>query len=255
MRILRYLIMAVVILSYVGAVNRAENVPFVRQELLSAAMTATGASLQEVSVNGWSKLPAAQLNEVQLNEIVRTCMEQLDIKQEDYKLSNHQTAQHIMVRADSIDNKFRAVAIAQVVHIKDPATGRKQSEAYLVLNLDGVPQSDSEIPVWRQKIVSAINNFGGSPRITTCLVGWLDGKLSDGEVGNSLDKAFKTIDANVVDTLSYTNFISYTGYSPAIAESLQYDGKQVNLNMAMRYSPQDNRTYVIIGSPVITKEY
>lgn len=255
MRILKLVIMVAIISSYLCMFNRAENVPFVRQEQLGTAMAATGASLQEVSVNGWAKLPSAQLSDAQLKEIVQTCMAQLDIKPEDYKITANQTAQHSLIRADTVGAKFRAVAIAQVVHIKDPMTGERQAEAYLVVNIDGASQSDLVIPDWRQKISAAINNFNGSPRITTCLVGWLDGKLKDEDLGNNLNKAFKAVDADVVDTLSSANFVSYTGYSPAIDESLQYDGKKVNLNMAMRYSPQDNRTYVIIGSPVITKEY
>jgi hypothetical protein len=46
-----------------------------------------------------------------------------------------------------------------------------------------------------------------------------------------------------------------SGYSPLVADSLHVNGKEMNVNMAVRYSLTDDRTYFLIGSPVITQEY
>ena len=87
------------------------------------------------------------------------------------------------------------------------------------------------------------------------MIGWLDGKLKDREWCDALQSAFKAIDAQVIDKLQTQHFASYTGFSPGIINRIQVGDQKINLNMAMRYSQYDNRTYITIGSPIITREY
>ena len=68
-------------------------------------------------------------------------------------------------------------------------------------------------------------------------------------------KAKEALSASVFDTLIQPGFASITGFSPVLPDCLTVGDKRINLNMAMRYSPNDNRTYVIVASPVIPGEY
>jgi hypothetical protein len=70
-----------------------------------------------------------------------------------------------------------------------------------------------------------------------------------------MNKAREALGASIIDTLIQPGFASITGFSPILPDSLTVGDKRINLNMAMRYSPYDNRTYVIVASPVIPGEY
>ena len=128
-------------------------------------------------------------------------------------------------------------------------------EGYLVVNIEAKAAENHSISYMQEKVTRITSNFGPSPRINTCLIGWLDGKLRAGEWHKPLSDAFTVIEASIIDQLETEHFASYTGFTSEIPESLQAGDKKINLNMAMRYSQYDNRTYVTIGSPIITREY
>ncbi len=113
----------------------------------------------------------------------------------------------------------------------------------------------TSIILLQEKINRIVKKFGDSPRISTCLIGWLDGKLMDGESESMLKSAFLAIDGVIVDQLQQEQYVSVTGFSSAMQDYLQVGGIKININIAIRYSQYDNRTYVIVGSPIITREY
>ncbi|SDE99543.1 YwmB family TATA-box binding protein [Sporolituus thermophilus] len=217
--------------------------------LLVEALTATGARLHDFSLNGWAELPTATVTDNELEELVRVAMARLGIDPADYKLNNNRGRRHRLVRADAAGDRIHVVAIAQVMELTSG-----EAEAYLVVNVDAI-NDGGPIDAWRHKIDNIIRDAGGSPRLATCLAGYIDGKLEEAERAKRLAAAFDRIGGTTVDQVHYANFSSFSGYSPAIADWLQVGGQRVNVNMAMRYSPYDDRTYVLIGSPVITREH
>lgn len=234
---------------FVIIIGHAEN-PVQRQPL-SEAMKAVGAGMEEMSVNVWAKLPAAGQEDADLETIACQAMEQLGVGRGSYQISYNKTDVQRMVRTEAIADYFHAVAIAEVIS----PNGTERPEVYLVILVETKPKSDTELAEWQDKIIAIVKNFGGTPRISTCLVGWLDGKLKDGEWHMRLRNGFNAVNATIIDKVMYDNFASYTGFSPGISDYIEVGGKHINLNMAMRYSPYDDRTYITIGSPVITREY
>lgn len=221
-------------------------------EPLSAAMLATGANVEELSVNGWAKLPLKDADEAYLERVVVIAMEQLGFTPADYRISRSQNGQQQILRADATADYFHGIVAAETIR----STGNKlDSGAYVVITIETKPKQNRELLHWRDTITGILKNFGGSPRISSCLVGWLNGKLKDGEWDQRLDNGFAAAKGVPVDKMKDTNFASYTGFSPAISDFLQVGSNKVNLNLAMRYSPYDDRTYVTVGSPVITREY
>lgn len=218
-------------------------------EPLLVAMEATGAKANDFTVNGWSQLPLQKGSEPNLTMLVETVMTGFDFGKENYKIMANESKSHRSVRADAVRDNMGFTAIAQIIYPQG-----KDPEVYLVVNMEALIDKQS-LHAWEEKIAKIITDAQGTPRISTCLVGWIDDKLDNGQLRSRLHKAFSAIKAGVNDTVTDANFVSMSGYSDSIADSLTVAGKQINVNMAMRYSPSDNRTYVIIGSPVITREY
>lgn len=222
------------------------------REPLSVAMKAAGAGVEEMSVNAWAKLPNPEQGYPELEALSLSAIEQLGIEAENCQISRNQTEYQRMVRVEYIENYLHTVVISEVIF---PNGKSEQAEAYMVVLVETKPRNEGELAEWQHRISAIIKNFGGTPRISTCLVGWVDGKLGDGEDNNALKNGFKTINATIIDKIRYENFASYTGYAPGISDYLEVGGRKINVNMAMRYSPSDDRTYITIGSPVITREY
>lgn len=221
-------------------------------EPLTMAMEATGAQVEEVSINAWVKLPNSQLNDEELTEVVQQVMRELEVKPLDYQLTQQQTDKQHSVQAEAISPNYHVLAIIRMIPsgLIVPAM-----EYYLAITIEEKAMMNSSVNRIQEAIRVIGKEFGSSPHINTCLIGWLNGTLRDGEQQDLLQKAFKIIDGKIIDKLESEHLISYTGFTSGIIEGLRVNDEKINLNMAMRYSQYDNRTYVTIGSPIITREY
>jgi len=226
--------------------------PAASSEPLPAAMKATGAQLEEYSINAWVKLPQDHYSDEELQKVVVQVMEQLAMDSKNDEMIHQQKNKNRIVKAERIRSGDHVVVMAQVVPNQKNSA---REEAYLVINMESLTKEYTSIILLQEKINRIVKKFGDSPRISTCLIGWLDGKLMDGESESMLKSAFLAIDGAIVDQLQQEQYVSVTGFSSAIQEYLQVGGKKININIAIRYSQYDNRTYVIVGSPIITREY
>ncbi|SFL62557.1 YwmB family TATA-box binding protein [Pelosinus propionicus] len=227
-------------------------VPAASSEPLASVMRATGANLEEYSINAWVKLPEDHYSDEQLQDVVMQVADQLAMDFKNDEIIHQQRNKNRIVKAEQIRSGDRVVVMAQSVPNQKSSA---KEEAYLVVNIESLTNEGTSSVLLQEKIHTIIKKIGDSPRISTCLIGWLDGKLMDGELEGMLKSAFSAIDGTVVDQLQQEQYVSATGYSSAIHEYLQVGGKKININIAIRYSQYDNRTYVIVGSPIITREY
>lgn len=230
----------------------AENVPVMLADPLASALQATGAEAGEVSINAWGRLPVKPADEAALTRIVKQAMHEFGIDDTQVVLNQSTSRYQRMVRAEMTDDNSHLVVIAEELY---PGGQTQAAEVYLVINLETRQYNEAAVVNSKAKISRIMAEFDGIPQITTCLVGWLDGKLMKDEQDRRLGDAFDAIEAKTVSSTTTDQYVSSTGMSPLIQQKLQVGNDQININMAMRYSPLDNRTYVIIGSPVITLEY
>lgn len=222
------------------------------RESLTMAMEATGAQVAECSINAWVKLPNNQLNDDQRVEIVQQVMRELHVEPLGYQLTQQEKNKQNSVQAEAVTPNFHALAVVRSIPSRLIVS---EMEYYLVITIEDKGTTNFSVDHMQREIRRISEKYGSSPHISTCLIGWLNGTLRDGEEHDLLQKAFAVIDAKIIDKLENEHFVSYTGFSSGIIEWLQVDSEKINLNMAMRYSQYDNRTYVTIASPIITREY
>jgi hypothetical protein len=222
-----------------------------RVELLGEAMEATGAVTETVAVSAWAKLPDADLGDDALKRVAVTAMAKLGYTQHQYDLKLTRSERHRLVRAEAGDGGRHAVVMVQVVY---PVWDKKSAEAYLVVNTE-TQAAAADIALLRGRVAEAAACGGGSARISTCLVGRLDGKLDKEMWPEKLHKAGQALGATDAELTVQPGYAGMTGFSPELPESIVVGDRRININLAIRYSPYDNRTYVVIASPVITGEY
>lgn len=245
------LLVGLIFLSFLALPRTDEAAP-AAVEALGKALAVTGASPERLTVNAWCQLPQADLKDWQLTALAEQAMSRLGLTPADFDRFSSRSEGHRLVRAEGLTAGRQVTVSVQVLY--PTWAERKKPEAYLVVNVETTTEP-AEIAAWRVRVKNAAGCGGGSPRISTCLVGWLDGKLDKDEWPERLHNAGRVLGATVIDSLIQPGFASVIAFSPALPDSLTVGGKQVNLNMAIRYSPYDNRTYVIVASPVIPGEY
>ncbi len=218
--------------------------------VLSHAFAATGATVTSAEINGWVQLDTAAANEAVLEDRVRKTFDQLGYDGNQVLIENQQNKYFSQFRGEIRSDDLNLVVISQIIYPKP----HKVAETYIVINAV-MGQQNINNQEWERKIGKTLTELGSQPRINTCLVGWLDGKLNKNDLKHHLVLAFHSIQAVEVDQMFNEDFASITGYTPKLASFFKVKQEKVNVNMAMHYRPSEERTYVTIGSPVITREY
>lgn len=221
---------------------------------LRDAMQGAGFRLVETNLHAWSKLNNEFSTTEQLRPTVEQVMSKLGFTAQQYRITEMKDSQRQVVRADSSNSENQLVIMAELIRLPAAMLAGDCWQGYLVINLTE-KENSRHMEEYNKKAVAILQDFGSGPRINTCLVGYLDGKLVKDEWLGRIQRAFSTVQATLDPVMFDENVVSCTGYTKTIDDYVTSNGRRINLNIAMRYSETENRTYMVIGSPIITKEY
>ena len=105
---------------------------------------------------------------------------------------------------------------------------------------------------WRQ----VFHSRGYRPRYSTLLTGTLKGLETYNEEEALMAEVFQILAVENPWQVRDSRWISGGGYSPLISNPLlDARGEPVNVQVALRYHPLDECTYLYIGSPLIYREF
>ncbi|MFA5577062.1 MAG: YwmB family TATA-box binding protein [Tissierellaceae bacterium] len=105
------------------------------------------------------------------------------------------------------------------------------------------------------KIENIFSDFGRTADLTTCVIGTIEGRLNSNHMEMYGKKAMKKYRGKIVEKYVDQLMSSFTIYTPLIENHIFSYEKRVNLNMAIRYNEYENKTYIWIGTPIITTGY
>ncbi len=100
-----------------------------------------------------------------------------------------------------------------------------------------------------------LERFGEDIEITTTIVGAKEGRLLQSDKEEWLNAIIKTVKAQKIEEVKDEFYTSITLFSPQISKAIQYNGKTVNLQLATRYNQYEDKTYLLIATPLITNTY
>lgn len=127
-------------------------------------------------------------------------------------------------------------------------------ETYLYINMLKRDNKDGKDDII-ENIRNIFAKFGEDVEITTCLIGGLDGKLSETDIDEKCTRILKKLDGQIVDTYKDDYLISYTAYTDLIDGSVTTGDDSINLNIALRYNEFKDMTFIWIGTPIISSGY
>lgn len=107
----------------------------------------------------------------------------------------------------------------------------------------------------RGSVSAILQKYNITPRVSSCITGNLDGRLTDESIKDICTQMLKSLGARKVESMIDEKLTSISAYSPLIRDSIKVNGKRINLNIATRYNIYEDKTYIWLATPVITIEY
>lgn len=101
-----------------------------------------------------------------------------------------------------------------------------------------------------QSFLSSKNNYQ-----SIIYQGYFRGPIDKVTQNNLILKIKRLSNAKQIDSYTDKQNFFWSGYTPLIKDELTVEGKKMNLNIAMRYNALEDKTYIFIGTPIITMEY
>lgn len=130
---------------------------------------------------------------------------------------------------------------------------------------EGIQETHIVMDIWEENHMIDVHDLAqevntllekyGHPEIVTCITGTFDGEIGKDKRGEILLDMEKFLDIREVESYNEEKMTSNVGYSPKIKEWITYNGKKVNIHMAMRYNAYEDKTYLWIGTPLILTGY
>lgn len=92
--------------------------------------------------------------------------------------------------------------------------------------------------------------------INLCIAGEYTKRLQKTKISDILQKILYNMYAKEIDNIEDENFLSINAYSKLLKENnIDYLYKEMNLNIGIRYSEDDDRTIIYIATPIIKIDY
>ncbi len=92
----------------------------------------------------------------------------------------------------------------------------------------------------------------------TCIEGQVVGKMNRDEMAALAENLFRSMGGGKVLESSASSdgdyYVAY-GYTVGISDAKRVNGKNINLNVAVSYDEKNNRTNVIMGTPLINSDF
>ena len=104
-------------------------------------------------------------------------------------------------------------------------------------------------------IVDILNN-SNDVDINVCIAGEYTKKLKKAKISDILQKILYNMYAEKISDIEEENFLSVNAYSKLLKQNnLKYLDREINLNIGIRYSEDDDKTMIYIATPIIKIDY
>lgn len=216
--------------------------------VIEEAFAKSGASYQYANINGWAKLSSDFTPLSQMNKTVENVIKSLEIDDKMVKVSKLDQSNFRQYDAE-YDAKDKKISIV-VQSVKNSGA----NETYILID-EYLLNGNKDVVNENEKIKKAYSSLSLTPEIATCFVGTYDGKLNKDKISSILEEVMKDTDASKIEGLNDENLVSISAHTNKIKEYIEMGSEKINLNVAVRYSNYDDKTYIWLATPVIAMEY
>lgn len=274
--LLGFILILFISLLYNTSAQDIRNIDIQEEMILLEAMETGGFKMEEFNINISTYIPDTFLTIEEMETKQKEIMQILNIKEEikiinmdnmhnphhpDYLGCLPETEEEIILEQRTEDEGYNEMILfipsedGNMTVIKLLSTQiEEQIETHIII--DTVQNKGyKEIVGINNLVQEYLKEYKNKVETTINLMGMQQGKLSKTEEKESQEAIFNFLKAKKREVLEEELFTSITAYSPLIGSYIKYGGKNVNIQLAMRYSEYEDKTYLWIATPLITIGY
>ena len=125
---------------------------------------------------------------------------------------------------------------------------------YLFIELNFLEEPEMAFTV-RKALDELLSSYLSSVQSSVNVIGSYSGRLTLEQRNRAADYLLDELDAEIVSEHRDMELYTIYGYTPYISEYQLQKGQPVNVNLAMYYQEEEDRTYLYAAVPVIGVEY
>ena len=218
----------------------------VNQTIVSA-FKSNDSNIISSNINVWGEFEA-NYGLTEMENMANNIAEFLSMDNHSMKISKNysDSLRQVMLRGQ--DNDGRIITIKLDSLLED---GKHENYMMVDVFYDGEFNLDSINSKFEQLYLE----YNCKPHFNTCVTGALDGKVSDENSLKIEQSTLKILGAKFVEGIRDRGVVSVCAYSPLINKDIKVGKNLINVNFAMRYNDQEDKTYMWIATPLITTEY
>ncbi|HYF84404.1 MAG TPA: YwmB family TATA-box binding protein [Clostridia bacterium] len=246
----RVLLLLVCILLTFGSFDAVANPirKLTEEEALITSFESTGAEVLESTISCWTKLNDKFLTTKQIEAEMAKIVKRIN-PDKATAVKNLESSDQLnkIVFYGSKGNKAYNIAIESA---KQGAGG----ETYIVADAS-MDKSYRDLAAERQNIANAIQVDEDSINFSSCIIGTYKGKLEERDAEKKSRIALQSINARKVEGIENEELKSISAFSSSVGGYIMSNQARVNVQLAIRYSSYDDKTYIWIGTPLIPMGY
>lgn len=128
-------------------------------------------------------------------------------------------------------------------------------DAYVVLHLTGSPQTLLYMEEMQETFAKALKKANFIPQISTCIRGMYNDKMSVDQQEGRILSIFRTLEATELERLQDETVVSISGHTRMWEPFIALNGQKMNLQVATHRDSDAEKTWITVGTPIITVEY
>ncbi|MDD4568902.1 MAG: YwmB family TATA-box binding protein [Tepidanaerobacteraceae bacterium] len=248
MRLLKTIVVAVLLVVTIPGITLSRG----NDNLLVGALSEIGAEPDMLDIVDWSLINREFIDFSKMEQYRDEILTIFEMDQEifDSTKEYNETYRILNTKGKLNSDTFLQIIIQSVIL---PEEYEKDPQTYLVVAVSG--RNHENFADFINKTRKAITSLEGQSKITSCVTGTFDGKLNEVKQGQILEKICGYFKISDTEKMKDDYTFNIMGFSPLLSEGVQILGKDYNINIAMRYNSEEDRTYIWIGTPIISLEY
>jgi hypothetical protein len=244
------LLLLVCTLLTVGSYDAAQYpvMSLTEEEALITSFESTGAEVIESTISCWTKLDNKFITQKQIEAEMDRIVSHLKLDKTTIvkNIENDDRLNKLVLYGTKGDKAYN-VAIESV---KQETGG----ETYIVFDIF-MDKDYKDLLTERQNVIDALRVDEATMNFSSCIVGAYKGKLKDEDVEKKSKIALQSINAKRVEGIENDGMRSISAFSTNVGGYVMSDRSRVNVQLAIRYSSYDDKTYIWIGTPLIPMGY
>lgn len=218
------------------------------EEALVTSFESTGAKVMESTISCWVKLNDEFMGRKQLKQLMDGITGSLEL--ENVTLVKNEGDDEGLNKLMIYGTKANKAYTIAVESLKQDNVG----ETYVVFDIF-IDKDYKGLKAEKEKVIKLLNKPEEEINFSSCIVGTYEGRLKEKDAERKSELALQSINAKPVEGIEDDGMKSISAFSTNVGEYVMSERERVNVQLAIRYSSYDDKTYIWIGTPLIPMGY